>query len=97
MGFFHGNWHLPNHLWAVGPPEAGPLELGNVVLDTARIMARTLALTGIFNGAQQSILMGVLAPVVVNASGAWRAFLPPHQGEMVENTVLIISTADGIR
>lgn len=90
VGFFHGLWHLPNHLLVVGPPAAGPFDLGNFVLNTALIMALTLVLTWIFNGAQQSILIGVLAHASFNASGAWIATLLPHQGEVVGTTALIL-------
>ena len=90
VGFFHGIWHLPNHLLVVGPPAAGPFNLSNFVLNVALIMALTLVLTWIFNGARQSILVAVLAHAAFNAAGAWSSRLLPNQPEQVANTALII-------
>jgi membrane protease YdiL (CAAX protease family) len=88
VGFLHGVWHLPNHLLVVGPPAAGPFDLGNFAINTAVVMALTLVLTWIFNGAQQSILVGVLAHAAFNGAGAWSATLLPQQGEQVVITAL---------
>jgi hypothetical protein len=52
------------------------------------IMALTLVLTWIFNGARQSILAAVLAHASFNAAGAWSGTLLPNQGEQVGMTAL---------
>jgi uncharacterized protein len=90
VGFLHGIWHLPNHLLVVGPPAAGPFDPGNFVINTVIIMALTIVLTWIFNGAQQSILAAVLAHAAFNASGAWSSTLLPSQPEQVANTALML-------
>jgi membrane protease YdiL (CAAX protease family) len=90
VGFLHGIWHLPNHLLVVGPPAAGPFDLGNFALNTAIVMALTVVLTWIFNGGQQSILVAVLAHASFNASGAWSFVLLPNQSESVGYTALVI-------
>jgi membrane protease YdiL (CAAX protease family) len=96
VGFLHGIWHLPNHLLVVGPPAAGPFDLVNFLLNTAIVMALTLVLTWIFNGAQQSILVAVLAHASFNISQAWLGALLPNQPEQVGNTALIIVAICGI-
>lgn len=90
VGFLHGIWHLPNHLLVVGPPAAGPFDLGNFAINTAFIMALTIVLTWIFNGGRQSILVAVLAHAAFNAAGAWSGTLLPHQSEQVAITALVI-------
>ena len=90
VGFLHGIWHLPIHLLVVGPPAAGPFDLANFALNTAIIMALTVVLTWIFNGAHQSILIAVLAHAAFNASQAWIGTLLPDQTEQVGNTALAI-------
>jgi membrane protease YdiL (CAAX protease family) len=90
VGFLHGIWHLPNHLLVVGPPAAGPFDLSNFVLNTVIVMALTIVLTWIFNGAQQSILAGVFAHAAFNAAGAWSGTLLPNQGEQVAMTALML-------
>jgi membrane protease YdiL (CAAX protease family) len=90
VGFLHGLWHLPNHLLIVGPPAAGPFDLTNFLLNTAIVMALTIVLTWIFNGAQQSILVAVLTHASFNVSQAWLGALLPNQPAQVEYTALII-------
>lgn len=90
VGFLHGLWHLPNHLLVVGPPAAGPFDLANFLLNTAIVMALTLVLTWIFNGAQQSILVAVLTHASLNVSQAWLSALLPNQPAQVVYTALII-------
>jgi len=92
VGFLHGVWHLPNHLLIVGPTAAGPFDLRNFALNTAIIMALTI-LTWIFNGGQQSILVGVLTHASFNASPSWLGTLLSNQPAQVGNTALIIIAA----
>lgn len=96
VGLLHGIWHLPVHLLVAGPPAAGPFELGNFLLNTAIVMALTLVLTWIFNGAQQSILIAVLSHAAFNAAGAWSAVLLPNQGQQVGMTALVIVALSAI-
>jgi membrane protease YdiL (CAAX protease family) len=96
VGLLHGIWHLPNHLLVSGPPAAGPFDLMNFVVNTLIVLALTLVLTWIFNGARQSILVGVLAHAAFNAAGAWSGMLLPNQGEQVVYTALIMVALFGV-
>jgi uncharacterized protein len=90
VGFLHGIWHLPNHLLIVGPPAAGPFDLGNFALNTALTMALSIIFTYIFNGGQQSILVAVLTHASFNTSSLWLGTLLPNQPRQVEYTALLI-------
>jgi uncharacterized protein len=96
VGLLHGIWHLPVHLLVVGPPAAGPFDLSNFILNTLLIMALTIVLTWIFNGAQQSILVAVLSHAAFNAANAWSGTLLPNQPEQVGNTALILIAAGAL-
>jgi membrane protease YdiL (CAAX protease family) len=93
VGFLHGIWHLPIFLLVVGPPAAGPFELGEFLMNTAYIMTLTIVWTWLFNGSQQSILIASLTHAAFNATQALMGALLPNQPEQVGNSALLIFAA----